>query len=342
MEEFISTFSLFWTNYNKAILAFAMWMLGGLVLDRIVVLLATQHKIYTPNWLRSFFIAVQGIFVWIGIVIGIFFAWDAIRVQLRPDADWSKYYRGFITIVITAFIARVLKRLIAEYSRKQGTRLPSSSIFSNITSALVWVIGLGIMLVSIGVQLTPIITAFGIGGVAIGLALQPTLDNLFSGIQILASEQILPSDFVRLSTGEEGFVEDVTWRNTTVRRFSGDIVIVPNSVLSKTHIVNYSRSDRPYSLAITITIPAWFEYEKALYEAKLIADKVAEESPLTYKATAPIARLQGISADGCVLKVYIPVLNYYDRDIVRSDFMTIVLERFKELEIPIFRIEQAP
>lgn len=339
MQETIKALSSFWLNYDKAIIYLAAWILGGLILDRITGLLATQRKLYTPNWLRTIFSAIEGAFVWAGIVIGTFYAWDSVRATLRPDADWSKYYRAFTIVVITAFTARILKRLIAAHSQKQDTRLPSSSIFSNITSAAIWVIGFGIMLVNLGVQLTPIITAFGIGGVAIGLALQPTLDNLFSGIQILASEQILPNDFVRLSTGEEGFVEDVTWRNTTVRRFSGDIVIVPNSVLSKTHVVNYSRSNRPYSLVINITLPPKMEYAEALYESKLIAEKVVEDSPLTYKAVRPSVSLAGINEAGTVLRVSIPVLNYYDRDAVRNDYMTLVLERYKELEIPVRRIE---
>lgn len=341
MEEITKMLSVFWSNYDEAIIVLATWVLVGLILDRIVIFVGTTHKLRLPDTLRAFFVAIESVFLWAGIVLGLFFAWDTIRTQLRPDADWSKYYRAFAIIVITAFISRIVTRLIKEYSRKKNSRLPSSTIFTNIASSTIWIIGLGFMLASINVQLTPIITAFGIGGVAIGLALQPTLDNLFSGIQILASEQILPNDFVRLATGEEGYVEDVTWRNTTVRRPSGDIVIVPNSVLSKTHVINFSRSDRPYTLNLLITIPEDCDFEKASYEAKMIANKVVDESPLTFKSHIPVVRLHETGIDGSILKVTLPVLNYSDRDTVKAYYMEIIKDRYQEIQIPLLKITQA-
>ena len=80
------------------------------------------------------------------------------------------------------------------YTEREGSRLPSTSIFVNIARATVWVIGGISVLAALGVSIAPLITALGVGGLAVGLALQPTLENVFSGIQVLASSQIEPGD----------------------------------------------------------------------------------------------------------------------------------------------------
>jgi small-conductance mechanosensitive channel len=77
-----------------------------------------------------------------------------------------------------------------------------------------------VVLQTLGISITRILTALGVGGLAVALALQDTLSNLFAGLQIIGSSQVKPGDFVRLESGEEGYVVDVTWRNTTIRQLS--------------------------------------------------------------------------------------------------------------------------
>ena len=95
------------------------------------------------------------------------------------------------------------------------------------------------MLNAVGVSITPIITALGVGGLAMALALQDTLSNLFAGIHILAEHTIRIGDFIRLETGQEGYVEDISWRTTRIRMLPNNMVIVPNSKLAQSVVVNY-------------------------------------------------------------------------------------------------------
>ncbi|MGB1839690.1 MAG: mechanosensitive ion channel family protein [Longimicrobiales bacterium] len=76
-----------------------------------------------------------------------------------------------------------------------------------------------VILQNLGIDITPLITALGIGGLAVALALQDTLGNLFAGVQIILSRQVRPRDYVQLSSGEEGWVTDVGARNTTIQTF---------------------------------------------------------------------------------------------------------------------------
>ena len=65
------------------------------------------------------------------------------------------------------------------------------------------------------VSITPILTALGVGGLAVALALQDTLSNLFGGFYVAVAGQVRLGDYIKLNTGEEGYVTDIGWRCTT-------------------------------------------------------------------------------------------------------------------------------
>src|SRR4030095_2322700 len=87
----------------------------------------------------------------------------------------------------------------------------------------VFSIGLLVLLSEFDVKITPILTALGVGGLAVALALQDTLANLFAGIHILVEEPISLGATIRLASGEEGVVTDIGWRTTRVRNGSNNV-----------------------------------------------------------------------------------------------------------------------
>ncbi len=151
-------------------------------------------------------------------------------------------------VVITAFAARIAGKLIQGYTEREGARLPSSTIFVNLARGVVWVLGGLSVLAALGISIAPLLTALGVGGLAVGLALQPTLENIVSGVQVLASKQIEPGDFIQLETGQQGWVQDVTWRNTTIKMLSNDLVIVPNATIGKSLVTNFTSLEEQHVL----------------------------------------------------------------------------------------------
>ncbi len=89
-------------------------------------------------------------------------------------------------------------------------------------------------------SLTAIWTTLGVGSVAVALALQDTLSNLFAGLYLLADRPVSPGDYIKLDSGQEGYVLHISWRSTRMRTQSNNIVFVPNSIMSKAVITNYS------------------------------------------------------------------------------------------------------
>src|SRR5271168_3645884 len=96
------------------------------------------------------------------------------------------------------------------------------TLVKTLTQILVAILGLLFLLNYLRVDIRPLLTALGVGGLAVALALQDTLANLFAGLYISVSSQIRVGDYVKLNTGEEGYVSDITWRSTTLRSLSNN------------------------------------------------------------------------------------------------------------------------
>jgi small-conductance mechanosensitive channel len=112
------------------------------------------------------------------------------------------------------------------------------------------------LLSSLGIAITPLLTALGVGGLAVALALQDTLSNLFAGIHLLADRPIRVGDYVRLSLENvEGWVVDVGWRSTRIRMLQNNVVIVPNSKVSQSVITNYDLDETRLALSIRVGVP---------------------------------------------------------------------------------------
>ncbi len=117
------------------------------------------------------------------------------------------------------------------------------------------------------------LTALGVGGLAVALALQDTLANLFAGIHILASKTVQPGDYIRLSSGEEGYVEDINWRQTTVRALSNNLVVIPNGQLAKTNMTNFMRPEQQ----LTILVQVGVAYDSDLEHVERVTTEVVAE-----------------------------------------------------------------
>jgi len=335
--------TIFTTQYGIALLIFGGWLVAGLIMQQIISFFLRNAA--TKNQSRAnqaLVIAARGSIAWIGGIIGMWAAVANLRTMNVRDEDMLAFLDAnhgilqAITIaIITFFLARVANRFISAYTARESTKVPSSSIFGNIVAAVIWMIGVASAVVVTGStnSLTPILGALGVSGIAIGLALQPTLDNLFSGIQILASRQIEPGDFVRLESGEEGVVEDVTWRNTTIRRITSELVIVPNSNLARSQVINFSRNTDALNLVIPTMVSYENDIEKVIEIMRSVATDLMERSHYVHKEQDPRIIVTANSERGISLATILPIVDFGKRGMVTSQYLEEVQQRFKEENI---------
>lgn len=174
----------------------------------------------------------------------------------------SKAIHVIVILSITIATANLAGRIFTNYIQKSNLPIPTTGLAYGILKGTIIILGLLIILSVLGISITPLITALGVGGLAVALALQDTLANLFAGIHILVERSIRVGDFIKLESGQEGYVEDITWRTTRIRMLPNNMVIIPNSKLSQSLVTNYYLPEKRMSLLIPIGVSYSSDPEK--------------------------------------------------------------------------------
>jgi small-conductance mechanosensitive channel len=204
-------------------------------------------------------------------------AWGAVNASVALIPRWEGVLRQSLLVAfllsLTVITARIASGLVALYSLKSEGLIPSTTIFRNLTAVFIYAIGLLVILDSLGISITPILTALGVGGLAVALALQDTLSNLFAGLQIIASRQVKVGDYIMLDSGQEGYVTDIRWRNTVIRALPNNMIIIPNSKLASTITTNYYEPEKEMSVLVQVGV----SYASRLEHVEKVTIEVGRE-----------------------------------------------------------------
>jgi small-conductance mechanosensitive channel len=270
----------------------------------------------------------------LSVYIGVRLA-DIPSAYVPPIA--TGMYLSFI-LTVTMGLSNVSDRALDFFLKKAGIPISVTGLLLGVTKATIYAIGGLIALNYLGFSITPIITALGVGGLAMALALQDTLSNLFSGMHILAEQTIRVGDFIRLETGQEGSIVDIGWRTTKIRMLSNNMVIVPNSKLSQSVVTNYYLPER--RLTVQIPVSVHMNSDPTLVERVLLeeATKALQEIPgLVNEPEAPSVLFSpGFGASSLDFTLFCPVKDILDQPIVLSELRKRIFKRFKQegIEIP--------
>ena len=231
---------------------------------------------------------------------------------------------------VTIVAARMAVGFVDVYSRKLGGALATTSIFDNLTRVLVFIIGGLIILEALGISITPILTALGVGGLAVALALQDTLSNVFAGIHVIASRKIRPGDYVQLEGGQEGHINDITWRYTTIQTLTNNLVVVPNAKLASALVTNYSMPDDQ----ISISIPIGVSYDSDLEKVEAVTLKVAHEVMKEMKGgvadVEPAMRYHTFGDFSIQFNVILRARAFVDQYMLKHEFVKRLHQRYRE------------
>ncbi|MFF8032212.1 MULTISPECIES: mechanosensitive ion channel family protein [unclassified Streptomyces] len=217
--------------------------------------------------------ALRMIAPWAAVAAGAATAAAALPLTRTVQHNVNQALTLMVIFAATVSAARVVAGLVRSVTQARSGVAGSTTIFMNITRILVLSIGFLVGLQTLGISIAPLLTALGVGGLAVALALQDTLANLFAGIHILASRTVQPGDYIRLSSGEEGYVEDINWRQTTVRDLSNNLVVIPNGQLAKTNTTNFMRPEQQ----LTILVQAGVSYDSDLEQVERVTTEVVAE-----------------------------------------------------------------
>ncbi|WP_372411724.1 mechanosensitive ion channel family protein [Streptomyces luteireticuli] len=210
---------------------------------------------------------------WAAIAAGVAAAAAALPLTRAVGHTVNQILTAGVMATASFAAARVISGLVRTVAQSRSGVAGSATIFVNITRITVLAIGFLVILESCGISIAPLLTALGVGGLAIALALKDTLANLFAGVHILVSKTVQPGDYIRLSSGEEGYVVDINWRNTVVEQLSNNLVIIPNAKLAGTNMTNFNRPEQKLSVTVQVGVA----YDSDLEHVERVTIEVAED-----------------------------------------------------------------
>jgi len=269
------------------------------------------------------------------LLLGIYLAIPYIKISPYAVAVLQKVLFASVIVCSALILSRIAVGYVGLYSKKTEAILPTTSIFANLAKVVVFVVGGLIVLQSLDVPITPILTALGVGGLAVALALQDTLSNLFAGLQVLASRLVRPGDYVKLETGEEGYVQDITWRHTAIRTLPNNMVVVPNSKLASALITNYYVPAREMAVLVQVGVSYDSDLEKVQKITIEVAKEVMKEVQGGVPEFEPFIRYHTFGDFSIGFTVILRAKEYVDQYLVKHEFIKRLYKRYKEQAIKI-------
>jgi len=309
----------------------------GIVIERLVLRrLGRAASKTATRWDDAVVDSLRGAPILLCTAAGIYLAFLSLDLSDTAIRLLGKVLTVIVIFSISLVLARIAARLVALYAERSTRGIPASSLIQTLVKVLVLVLGGVIILQALDVPIAPVITSLGIGGIAVALALQPTLSNVFAGFQIIAAGQVRTGDYVRLETGDEGYVVDIKWRNTTIQSLYDDSeIVVPNSKMADSIVTDYSKPRR----AIWVRIPVGVSYESDLERVEEVTLEIAKEVSAEFGASAslaePVLRYQEFGESSVNFSIRLQVANFQRQYEVRHEFIKKLHGRYREEGISI-------
>jgi small-conductance mechanosensitive channel len=219
------------------------------------------------------------------LLVGVWLSLERWPLQPQTHLLITRVATALVWASVTLAVASIATRLVSAYAAAAKPSVPVSGLTLNVVRIVITTLGALVMIRALGQDITPMLTALGVGGLAVALALQEPLSNLFAGLFVSLAGHLRIGDYVRLDSGAEGHIVDFTWRETRLQTLGGAIVVVPNAQLSKASVSNFSRPSGQYA----VTVDAAVHYAADLTVVERVALEVARDVIATVPGAVPEA-----------------------------------------------------
>ena len=310
---------------------------AGIIADRLIRRYIGHHlAVEESTWKYVLIRSMQGVPIFFSFIVGLYWAIDA--VEISPTLTKLLSYLLFTSNVfsITRVIARTVDGVVTMYFERSDKNLPKTTLLNSILIGVIYAMGILVILQYYGISIAPILTAAGVGGMAVALALQETLANIFSGLHLILSKQLRIGDYIRLGSGEEGRVTDITWRFTTIIPLgASNTIVIPNKTIAGANITNFSLPTQN----INISIPVGVAYDSDLAAVERITIETAKEvlARVDNNPNAnPLVRFTTFGDSAINFSVILPSSIFDHQGIIQHEFIKALTERYRTegIDIP--------
>ena len=212
----------------------------------------------------------------LGAYLAVTISWD-LTVTERDRAD--AIARGLGVVVGITAVVGLISSTIDWYLASLSNRanhvvdLRLFPLIRRVGSVIIYVIGALLVMDVMDINISPLIAGLGLGGLAVALAIQPTLANLFAGTYVMTEGVISTGDYIELEGGMAGYVVEVGWRSTRIRTWGNNLVVVPNARFAETIITNYQQP----APAVNVYVTCGVSYDSDLDHVEEICREVMDD-----------------------------------------------------------------
>ena len=232
-----------------------------------------------------------------------------------------------ISIALSFVLQRTLKKALTHrFENQKGTL----AAFLRLIHYAVIIIGFGIGLQTIGINLSALFAAGAVFAIAIGFAMQNIVQNFVAGIILLVERTIKPGDILEIE-GNVVRVVDMGIRTTIVRTWRDEELIMPNSIFSQSAVKNFTLRDNEFRLGITVGV----EYRSDMKKVIEVLEKTARDIPWRLPEPEPRILLMDFGDSAVIFAVYVNIDDPWKQRIYMSELRKAVWFAFKEAEITI-------
>ncbi len=317
------------------LLYFSLFIAGGLIAGFFVrkVISPVFKKVAGRTKWSADDLILESVSKWIipwFVALGVFLGWRRVEMDIKYHHWLENALMIFYVFSISWIVANVLAGMTRVRSAHGNNVAASSSIIGNIIKVIVYCIGILVILQSLGISITPALTALGVGGLAVALALQDTLSNLFAGIQIIATRKINPGDFIRLESGQDGFVEDIGWRYTSLKTGANNSVIIPNAKLAGVILSNYFYPDKETLFDVAVGVDYNSDLEKVEKITIEVLKEVQKTSANCVQDFEPFIRFQQFGESSIDLKAFLKAKTFGSQSLIKHELIKKMQKRYNE------------
>ena len=203
-------------------------------------------------------------------------------------------------------------------------------LIRRVGGVIIYAIG-GLLLMDVlGINISPLIAGLGLGGLAVALAIQPTLANLFAGTYVMTEGVIATGDYIQLENGLKGYVVEVGWRSTRIRDWRNNLVVVPNSKFAETIITNFQQPTQ----AVNVYFECGTSYDSDLYRVEEIClevmDTIIDSHPMAIKEYGKYFAFDNFGDSNVNFWLFVQATDRWGSFVVQSDMMKLLHKRFQE------------
>jgi len=308
----------------------------------LAILTKRADKQKNDRLLLVFIDSIKGPSVLLVISLGLLFAYfiiaridEGIFTSIAGTGEyafrvWQVSAIFMATFTFSHLSDRMIKWYLANVAGKTATTLDDTllPIFRRVLPITVYAVGTLIAIDNLGVSISPILAGLGIGGLAVALAVQPTLSNFFAGTYVVTEGELKAGDFIELDGGPSGYVESVGWRSTKIRSRFNNLVIIPNSRMAESIVTNYF-SPTP---AMNVIVTCGVSYESDLEQVENIALEEAEalvkESRHSIKDMDPFFGFSNFGDSNIDFFIFLQAVDRNGTFILKSQLMKRIHSRF--------------